>query len=144
VAAPALTAWPHGTQPLGKALRGALLRDGIELALNRRAEGARRKGNDYFMQLDNADEVRGDRLLEATGRWPRVVGIGLESVGLAVDPKGIQGDEYLRAGERLWAIGMETAFDRSRMLASTRATSWPQTSPAIPAQPTGEAVPRIT
>jgi pyruvate/2-oxoglutarate dehydrogenase complex dihydrolipoamide dehydrogenase (E3) component len=41
----------------------------------------------------------------ATGRRPRVVGIGLESVGLEVNPKGIQVDEYLRAGERLWAIG---------------------------------------
>jgi dihydrolipoamide dehydrogenase len=101
---------PREAQPLGNALGDALLRDGIELALNRRAEAARREGNDYVLQLDNGDEVRGDRLLVATGRRPRVVGIGLESVGLEVNPKGIQVDEYLRAGERLWAIGDVTGI----------------------------------
>ena len=49
--------------------------------------------------------MRGDRILVATGRRPRVEGIGLETVGIAVDPKGIPVDEYLRAGDRLWAIG---------------------------------------
>jgi dihydrolipoamide dehydrogenase len=34
-----------------------------------------------------------------------VEGIGLETVGVEANPRGIQVDEYLRAGERLWAIG---------------------------------------
>jgi dihydrolipoamide dehydrogenase len=41
----------------------------------------------------------------ATGRRPRVEGIGLETVGVEANPRGIKVDEYLRAGERLWAIG---------------------------------------
>ena len=41
----------------------------------------------------------------ATGRRPRVEGIGLETVGVEADPRGIRVDEHLRAGERLWAIG---------------------------------------
>jgi dihydrolipoamide dehydrogenase len=49
--------------------------------------------------------LRGDRLLVATGRRPRVEGIGLETVGVEADPHGIRVDEHLRAGERLWAIG---------------------------------------
>ncbi len=49
--------------------------------------------------------MRGDRLLVATGRRPRVDGIGLETVGVEPGPHGIRVDEYLRAGERLWAIG---------------------------------------
>jgi pyruvate/2-oxoglutarate dehydrogenase complex dihydrolipoamide dehydrogenase (E3) component len=49
--------------------------------------------------------LRGDRLLVATGRRPRVEGIGLETVGVDVDPHGIRVDDHLRAGERLWAIG---------------------------------------
>ena len=51
------------------------------------------------------DELRGDRLLVATGRRPRVHGIGLETVGIEPDPHGLPVDEHLRAGERLWAIG---------------------------------------
>ena len=46
----------------------------------------------------------------ATGRRPRVEGIGLETVGVEADPHGIQVDEYLRAGERLWAIGDVTGI----------------------------------
>jgi hypothetical protein len=35
----------------------------------------------------------------------RVVGTGLKTVGVEADPHGNTVDEYLRAGERLWAIG---------------------------------------
>ena len=69
------------------------------------ATGARRDGDDYVLQLDDGTKVRGDKLLVSTGRRPRVQGIGLETVGIEVDPHGIRVDEYLRAGERLWAIG---------------------------------------
>jgi dihydrolipoamide dehydrogenase len=44
-------------------------------------------------------------VLVATGRRPRVEGIGLETVGVKAGPRGLPVDEYLRAGERLWAIG---------------------------------------
>ena len=66
---------------------------------------ARREGDDYVLEFEDGGDVRGDRILVATGRRPRVEGIGLESVGITVDPKGIQVDDHLRAGERLWAIG---------------------------------------
>ena len=55
--------------------------------------------------LDDGRELRGDRLLVATGRRPRVEGIGLETVGISADAQGIPVDAHLRAGERLWAIG---------------------------------------
>ena len=96
---------PREPPALGKALGEALSRDGIELALNRRAAAARREGNEFVLAFEDGEEVRGDRILVATGRRPRVEGIGLETVGIAVDPKGIPVDEYLRAGDRLWAIG---------------------------------------
>ena len=46
----------------------------------------------------------------ATGRRPRVDGIGLETVGIEPDPRGIPVDGALRAGERLWAIGDVTGI----------------------------------
>jgi dihydrolipoamide dehydrogenase len=91
--------------PLGEALGEALRRDGIELMLGKQATAAQRTGDEYVLQFDGAPDVRGDRLLVATGRRPRVDGIGLETVGLEADHRGIRVDEYLRAGERLWAIG---------------------------------------
>ncbi len=91
--------------PLGEALGEALRREGIELMLGAKVNAARREGDEYVLQLDGGSDVRGDRLLVATGRRPRVEGIGLETVGLQAEPRGIPVDEYMRAGERLWAIG---------------------------------------
>jgi dihydrolipoamide dehydrogenase len=96
--------------PLGEALGEALHRDGIELILGIRATAARREDDEYVLEFDGATELRGDRLLVATGRRPRVEGIGLETVGVEADPRGIPVDEHLRAGERLWAIGDVTGI----------------------------------
>ena len=63
-----------------------------------------------MLELDDGRELRGDRLLVATGRRPRVEGIGLESVGIEPDPRGVQVDAHMRAGERLWAIGDVTGI----------------------------------
>jgi pyruvate/2-oxoglutarate dehydrogenase complex dihydrolipoamide dehydrogenase (E3) component len=96
---------PREPAPLGEALSEALRRDGIELMLGTHASAARREGEEYVLQFEGAKELRGDRLLVATGRRPRVEGIGLETVGIEVNPHGIPVDDHLRAGERLWAIG---------------------------------------
>ena len=91
--------------PLGEALATVLQRDGVELVLGVKVTAARRDGDDYVLTLDDGRELRGDRLLVATGRRPRVSDIGLETVGIEADAHGIHVDAHLRAGERLWAIG---------------------------------------
>jgi dihydrolipoamide dehydrogenase len=91
--------------PLGDALGEVLRADGVELFLGVHATAARRDGEDYVLALDNGRELHGDRLLVATGRRPRVDGLGLETVGVKADGHGIPVDAHLRAGERLWAIG---------------------------------------
>jgi pyruvate/2-oxoglutarate dehydrogenase complex dihydrolipoamide dehydrogenase (E3) component len=96
---------PREPAPLGEALGEALRRDGIELMLGMHATAARREDDEYVLQFDGGTDLRGDQLLVATGRRPRVAEIGLETVGVEPDPRGIRVDEHLRAGERLWAIG---------------------------------------
>jgi pyruvate/2-oxoglutarate dehydrogenase complex dihydrolipoamide dehydrogenase (E3) component len=91
--------------PLGEALGEVLRRDGVELLVGAHATSARRDGEAYVLVLDDGRELRGDKLLVATGRRPRVDGLGLETVGVTADGHGIQVDSQLRAGERLWAIG---------------------------------------
>jgi dihydrolipoamide dehydrogenase len=90
---------------LGEALGEVLRRDGVELALGVHAISARRDGEQYFLELDDGRTLSGDRLLVATGRRPRVEGIGLETVGIEATSHGIPVDAYLRAGDGLWAIG---------------------------------------
>jgi pyruvate/2-oxoglutarate dehydrogenase complex dihydrolipoamide dehydrogenase (E3) component len=90
--------------PLGDALGEVLRRDGIELLLGVHATAARREGEDYVLSLESGRELRGDHLLAATGRRPRVPA-GLETVGVQAGPQGIPVDAHLRAGDRLWAVG---------------------------------------
>jgi pyruvate/2-oxoglutarate dehydrogenase complex dihydrolipoamide dehydrogenase (E3) component len=90
--------------PLGHALGEVLRRDGIELFLGMHAVAARRDGDDYVLSVEGGLELRGDHLLVATGRRPRVPA-GLETVGVQAGPRGIPVDANLRAGEHLWAVG---------------------------------------
>jgi pyruvate/2-oxoglutarate dehydrogenase complex dihydrolipoamide dehydrogenase (E3) component len=91
--------------PLGEALGEVLQREDIELVLSANATAARREGEEYVLELDDGRELRGDRLLVATGRRPRVRGIGLETVGVDPDARGVPVDAHLRAADGLWAIG---------------------------------------
>ena len=96
---------PREPAALGEALAEVLRRDGIEVSVSVDVVAAGRTGPEYVLSLADGRELRGDRLLVAAGRRPRVHGIGLESVGIPVDPRGIPVDDRQRAGERLWAIG---------------------------------------
>ena len=96
---------PREPSPLGEALDEVLRQDGIDLVLGAHATTARRDGQQFALELDNGRTVSGDRLLVATGRRPRVEGIGLETVGIKATDRGVPVDSLLRVSERLWAIG---------------------------------------
>ena len=91
---------------LGEAIAAALEADGVELHLGRHAAAARREGDEYVLELADGTQLRGDRLLVATGRRPRVAGLGLETLGL----DRLRVDARMRAGENLWAIGDVTGI----------------------------------
>jgi pyruvate/2-oxoglutarate dehydrogenase complex dihydrolipoamide dehydrogenase (E3) component len=91
--------------PLGEALGEVLRGEGIELVLSANVSAARREDEEYVLEIDDGRELRGEKLLVATGRRPRVKGIGLESVGVEPDAHGVPVDAHLRAAERVWAIG---------------------------------------
>jgi dihydrolipoamide dehydrogenase len=96
--------------PLGEALGEVLRQGGADLVLNARVTAARRDGADYVLTVGDGRELRGDRLLVATGRRPRLPE-GLETVGVTAGPRGaIPVDARLRAGERLWAVGDATGL----------------------------------
>ena len=58
-----------------------------------------------MLEFDDGRELRGDRLLVATGRRPRLEGIGLETVGVEPGERGVPVDSRLRVADGLWAIG---------------------------------------
>ena len=101
---------PREPKPLGDALGVALAADGIELCFSEQATGVRRDGDEYVVEFAERDELRGDRLLVATGRRARVDGLGLDTVGVEPTRQGIPVDERMRVADGLWAIGDATGI----------------------------------
>jgi len=97
-------------EPLGRALGDALRAEGIELHFGQFASRARRAGADYVLEFPDGKVLKGDRLLVATGRRPRLEGIGLEHVGVEPGKRGIEVDARMSAGNGLWAIGDVTGI----------------------------------
>ncbi|QUQ65846.1 dihydrolipoyl dehydrogenase family protein [Kutzneria sp. CA-103260] len=96
---------PREPAAVGQGLAKALAADGVTLALGQHATAARLDGDEYVLDMPDGSQLRGDKLLVATGRRPRVADIGLETVGIEADPHGIPVDERMSAGDGLWAVG---------------------------------------
>ena len=96
--------------PLGEALADVLRADGAELHLGVHAASAHRDGADFVLELADGTELRGDRVLVATGRRPRTEGLGLETVGVDVGRGGIPVDRRMLVTDGVWAIGDVTGI----------------------------------
>jgi pyruvate/2-oxoglutarate dehydrogenase complex dihydrolipoamide dehydrogenase (E3) component len=92
-------------KPLGDALRAALKSDGIEIHCGQLAKEVRRHGDGYELEFPDGKVLRGDKLLVATGRRPRVEGIGLETVRIEPRDGAVAVDDRMSAGDKVWAIG---------------------------------------
>jgi pyruvate/2-oxoglutarate dehydrogenase complex dihydrolipoamide dehydrogenase (E3) component len=137
-------ALPREAEPLGEALGEILRRDGIELVLAAHVTAARRDGEDYVLELADGRELRGDRLLVAAGRRPRVNGIGLETLRMVPDARGIPVDAHMRVGGRLWAIGDVTGLWPLTHVGKYQARIVAANILGEPREAHYEAVPRVT
>jgi dihydrolipoamide dehydrogenase len=92
---------------VGELLKGFFEEEGIGVRVGRRAEKVRKEGNDTIVTLDDGEEIPTDVLIMTAGRTPRVEDIGLESVGVEVNKKGLPVDEHCRVegAPGLWAVG---------------------------------------
>jgi pyruvate/2-oxoglutarate dehydrogenase complex dihydrolipoamide dehydrogenase (E3) component len=129
---------------LGEALAEALHMDGIEVLTGAHVEAARRDGSDYVLDLAERPgvapmghargrSVRGDRLLVATGRRPRLpAGLGAFEV-----------DDTMRAGDRLWAIGDVAGLWPLTYVGKYQARVAAANILGTPARASYDAVPRV-
>jgi dihydrolipoamide dehydrogenase len=86
-------------------LLDALRDDGIDFHLGVEVTSVATADGHRVAQLSDGQQLQARELVVATGRAPRVAGLGLESVGIEPDPSGIPIDERCRAGNGIWAIG---------------------------------------
>jgi pyruvate/2-oxoglutarate dehydrogenase complex dihydrolipoamide dehydrogenase (E3) component len=134
---------PREPRAIGDALGEALAAEGIELRLGQHAAAARRDGDDFVLDFPDGGELRGDRLLVATGRRPRVDGLGLETAGIDVDGHGIRVDERMQARPGVWAIGDVTGIWPLTYVGKYQARIAAANILGDPREASYEAVPRV-
>ncbi len=87
-------------------IQAALEEESLDVRVGRRVEKARKKGDGSMLAtLDDGTEIEADILVVAAGRTPRIEGIGLESVGVEPEEKGLPIDDRCRLTEGVWAVG---------------------------------------
>ena len=101
---------PREPGPLGEALGDAISGERLRIHLGRRASSVSRDSGRFVVSFADGTMLEGERLLVATGRRPRVEGLGLENVGIEASPRGIPVDGRMSAGDGVWAIGDVTGI----------------------------------
>ena len=135
---------PREPRALGDGVAAALRGDGVVLRLGSAPTAALKDGVEYVLEFADGSQARGDRLLVATGRRPRVEGIGLETVGVTADPRGIGVDARMSAGPGLWAIGDVTGLWQLTHVGEYQGRVAASNILRRPREARYEAVPRVT
>lgn len=92
---------------VAQAAQKVLARQGLTFKLGVRVTGARVEGQECVVEAEGMEPLRGDRVLVAVGRRPYTEDLGLESVGITLDPRGrIPVDAHFRTqAPDVYAIG---------------------------------------
>ena len=101
----------------GEMLAAALRRAGAEICLGSPATKAERTADGLTLALEDGTQIDADRLLLASGRRPRLGGLGLDVLGIAVAPGSALPTEATGlvadagpGGGRVWAAGDVTGI----------------------------------
>ncbi|MFX1356362.1 MAG: mercury(II) reductase [Promethearchaeota archaeon] len=125
---------PNEEPEISKYLEDYLQEEGIEIYTNSKIIDIKNEGSEkVIMVLHNGNEstYKAEHILVATGRKPNTHDLGLEEIGIKLGKKGqIIVDEFMKAGENIWAAGdvigepmLETVAAREGMIAATNALS---------------------
>jgi dihydrolipoamide dehydrogenase len=90
---------------VSKLIKAALEEEGIDVRLGQKVTKAQKDGEGAIVTLDDGAKIRTNVVVIAAGRRPRMKRIGLESVGVEPDGKGLPIDEYCRLADGVWALG---------------------------------------
>ncbi|MBQ9004407.1 MAG: NAD(P)/FAD-dependent oxidoreductase [Eggerthellaceae bacterium] len=89
----ALKAWPKRFVDKLVAELGA---DGVEFAFGKNVVRAEQAGDGVLLSFEDGSSLEVDYVVDATGRSPKVAGLGLEDLGIEFSRKGIVVDDHLR------------------------------------------------
>jgi pyruvate/2-oxoglutarate dehydrogenase complex dihydrolipoamide dehydrogenase (E3) component len=92
---------PESGDMLGMVFR----HEGIAVHTGTSAEAVAHDGREFTVTLSGGTQLRGERLLVATGRHTALAGLGVGAVGLDETAHHVAVDGYLRAAPGVWAVG---------------------------------------
>jgi pyruvate/2-oxoglutarate dehydrogenase complex dihydrolipoamide dehydrogenase (E3) component len=97
-------------EDVSQAIADILKDEGIDVRVNSKVVEVAKQGNNIAVTVETAgtkSQVVGSHLLLAIGRRPNTDDLGLDTAGIATDPRGyIQVDDQLRANvSGIWALG---------------------------------------
>jgi pyruvate/2-oxoglutarate dehydrogenase complex dihydrolipoamide dehydrogenase (E3) component len=90
------------------ALADVLRADGIDVRTEQRAVGAEATSGGVRLAMEDGSTLTAERLILATGKTPRLEGLGLETLGIEVETGvSLQVDERcrVRGQEHVWGVG---------------------------------------
>lgn len=97
---------PRDEPELVAALTGRLAAEGIVVHEGAELTAVARSADGIAVRFSGERTATGSHLLVATGRRPRLAGLGLERAGIAHNEFGVMVDARLRtANRRVWALG---------------------------------------
>jgi dihydrolipoamide dehydrogenase len=95
----------------GEILAAALRRAGVEIFLGSPATKAERTPDGLTLALEDGTRIDADRLLLASGRRPRLTGLGLDALGITVTPgQALPTDASCQVVSGVWAAGDVTGI----------------------------------
>ncbi|NGO70118.1 dihydrolipoyl dehydrogenase family protein [Streptomyces boncukensis] len=93
---------PESGELLARVLEG----EGLSVRTGARAASVRHDGHGFALVLEGGEELSAERLLVATGRRPRLDGLGLETAGLDSGARALRVDAHMRTEmPGVWAVG---------------------------------------
>ncbi|HZR49239.1 MAG TPA: NAD(P)/FAD-dependent oxidoreductase [Streptosporangiaceae bacterium] len=105
----------------GEILARALRRSGVDVRCGSPAAKAERTADGLTLGLADGTRIDANRLLLATGRRPRVSGLGLDALGIAVEPGAALPTtttcQVADAGGHVWAAGDVTGVGHTHSAA---------------------------
>lgn len=102
---------PGMDSDLAKAFQRSLTKQGMTFKLGSKVTGAKTSKDGVELTVEpsaggTAETLKGDVVLVAIGRRPYTEGLGLETVGVAPDKRGVLDNDHFRTGaDGIWVIG---------------------------------------
>ena len=88
-------------------LRREMVKKGLDVRVNANPAKIEKRGDALAVTLEDGAVIETDCVMYATGRKPKIAGLGLEAAGVVVNAQGaIAVDEYSHTNvENIWALG---------------------------------------